>query len=43
MCSCALSWRQNLDEEKQAKRQLMDRIISYMKKRKLPTYFQVPK
>lgn len=31
---------QNLDEEKTQKAQLLDRIINYMKKRKLPPYFQ---
>jgi hypothetical protein len=31
---------QSLDAEKTQRRQLMDRIITYMKKRKLPTYFQ---
>jgi hypothetical protein len=31
---------QSLDEEKTQRRQLMDRIITYMKKRRLPPYFQ---
>jgi hypothetical protein len=31
---------QNLDTEKQQRRQRIDKIVSYMKRRRLPTYFQ---